>query len=104
MGVYYFLATVFPPTMRKKTYVTDKKPDVPLGLKDTVSRRIYNPEPIRNKFYWHQGRVGPHTKYLQMESGVVTKESLFKCETCNMAMSKKAIDQHVRTYAYKHTL
>jgi len=104
VGLYYFIASFFPPAMRKKTSVSDKKPEVELGLREVISRRIYHPKPVKNKFYRHQGRIGPHTHFQQMDSGPATANSIFKCLTCNMAVSKQYIDHHVRTYAYKYTL
>ena len=104
LGLYFFVKSFFPPAMRKKTSVSDKKPDVPLGLRDTTSRRLYKPEPVKNRYYSHQGRTGPHTTFQQLDSGPATNDAIFKCLTCNMAVSKKFIDHHVRTYAYKHTL
>lgn len=104
VGLYYFIASFFPPVVRKKTSVSDRKPDVELGLKDITSRRIYHPKPVRNKLYRHQGRIGPHTEFQQIDSGPATADAIFKCQTCSMAVSKQFIDHHVRTYAYKYTL
>lgn len=104
---YYMYSMLLQPKEQPKRPVpkqTIHKQAEELGLKDPFSRRLHVNEPIVQHIYTYKGRLGSHTRFLQMTSGPASFDAIFKCTTCNALISKRYIEKHVQTFAYKYSI
>lgn len=89
---------------REPMYVHREKPKFERGYVDPDTHEFKPRTKRKDVIFHYEGETGPHKRYLQVSSALLGGNTLFKCMTCHIIISKSFIGDHVKEHQIVYEL